>query len=275
MKKLSVQQSVRHALSAAVVAVTALSCLVSCSKPAPEVPMERSRVLIRLFSNLDRQESDEALKNIETYRNLDPTNMFLSEFEHLVRANGVVASAKVKLDAGDIEGALADLDAYCLKYGQDTVGSASDSKSADNNDPRRIVWDAKADVELLLEARRLNDRLLAAEFSDDLRAAATDLNAFAGKNTKLFPKLSAYAASKIKEADALAFTEKSDACVSLFQDALDASADGRKAEAAGRRSEAKTKNAEAATLAALLDLNADSAQRAGFEAWLLQNPANP
>ena len=275
MKKLAVQQSVRHALFAAVAAVTALSCLVSCSKPAPEVPMERSRVLIRLFSNLDRQESDEALKNIETYRNLDPTNMFLSDFEHLVRANGVVASAKAKLDVGEIEGALAYLDAYCLKYGQDTANTAPDSKSTENNDPRQIVWDAKASVELLLEAQRLNDRLLAAEFSDDLRAAATDLNAFAGKNTKLFPKLSAYAASKIKEADALASTEKSDACVALFQDALDASADARKAETAGRRGEAKTKNAEAATLAALLELNADSAQRAGFEAWLLQNPANP
>ena len=277
MKKLSVQQSVRHALSAAVAAVTALSCLVSCSKPAPEVPMERSRALIRLFTNLDRQENDEALKNIETYRNLDPTNMFLSDFEHLVRANGVVASAKAKLDEGDIEGALADLDAYCLKYGLDTAGSASDAnaKSKENNDPRQIVWDAKANVELLLEAQRLNDRLLAAEFSEDLRAAATDLNAFAGKNSKPFPKLSAYAASKIKEADALAITEKNDACVALFQDALDAYSDACKAGAEGRGKEAKAKVAEAATLAALLDLNADPAQRARFEAWLLQNPANP
>ena len=158
MKKLSEHPSVRQTLFAAVVVATALSCFVSCSKPAPEVPMERSRVLIRLFSNLDRQENDEALKNIETYRNLDPTNMFLSDFEHLVRANGVVASAKVKLDAGDIEGALVDLDAYCLKYGQDTVGTATDSKSKDNNDPRQIVWDAKANVELLLEAQRLNER---------------------------------------------------------------------------------------------------------------------
>ena len=275
MKKLSEHKSVRHALFAAVVAAAALSCLVSCSKPAPEVPMERSRVLIRLFGNLDRQDSDEALKDIETYRNLDPTNMFLSDFEHLVRANGVVASAKAKLDEGDIEGALADLDAYCLKFGQDTAVAATNTKSKDNNDPRQLVWDAKANVELLLEAQRLNDRLLAAEFSDDLRAAATDLNAFAGKNSKLFPKLSAYAASKIKEADALAVTEKNDACVALFQDALDAYAAGRKAGAEGRGREAKAKIAEAATLAALLELNADSAQRAGFEAWLLQNPANP
>ena len=275
MKKISEHPSVRPALFAAVAAAAALSCLVSCSKPAPEVPMERSRALIRLFTNLDRQENDEALKNIETYRNLDPTNMFLSDFEHLVRANSVVASAKAKLDEGDIEGALADLDAYCLKYGLDTAGSAQDAKSKDNNDPRQVVWDAKANVELLLEAQRLNDRLIAAEFSEDLRAAATDLNAFAGKNSKLFPKLSAYAASKIKEADALAVTEKNDACVALFQDALDAYSDACKAGAEGRGKEAKAKVAEAATLAALLDLNADPAQRAGFEAWLLQNPANP
>ena len=275
MKKISEHRSVRHALFAAVAAAVALSCIVSCSKPAPEVPMERSRVLIRLFGNLDRQESDEALKDIETYRNLDPTNMFLSDFEHLVRANGVVASAKAKLDEGDIEGALADLDAYCLKYGQDTANTAPDSKSKENNDPRQIVWDAKANVELLLEAQRLNDRLLAAEFSEDLRDAATDLNAFAGKNSKLFPKLPAYAASKLKEADALAVREKSDACVALFQDALDAVEAGRKAAAEGRRKEATAKYAEAAALTALLDMNVDPAQRAGFEAWLLQNPANP
>ena len=144
MKKLSEHKSVRYALFATVVAAAALSCLVSCSKPAPEVPMERSRVLIRLFGDLDRQDSDEALKDIETYRNLDPTNMFLSDFEHLVRANGVVASAKAKLDEGDIEGALADLDAYCLKFGQDTAGSAPNTKSKDNNDPRQVVWDASS-----------------------------------------------------------------------------------------------------------------------------------
>ena len=274
MKLFSEHPSVRQTLFAAVMVAAAFSCLVSCSKPPPEVPMERSRVLIRLFSNLDRQENDEALKNIETYRNLDPTNMFLADFEHLVRANGVVVSAKAKLDAGDIEGALADLDAYCLKYGQDSA-SGADPKDKDSNDPRQVVWDAKAGVELLLEAQRLNERLLAAEFSEDLRAAATDLNVFAGKNSKLFPKLSAYAASKIKEADALALMEKNDACVALFQDALDAYADGRKAASEGRRKEAVAKVAEAATLAALLEMNADPVQRAGFEAWLLQNPANP
>ena len=66
---------------------------------------------------------------------------------------------------------------------------------------------------------------------------------------------------KIKEADALATVEKKDACVALFQDSLDASADGRKAEAAA--------------LAALLEMNADSAQITGFETWLRRNPANP
>ena len=245
MKKLSVHQPVRHALFAAVAAGIALSCLVSCSKPAPEVPMERSRVLLRLFGNLELRENDEALKNIETYRNLDPTNLFLSDLEHIVRANGVIESARAKLEAGDVAGAADDLDAYCLKYG----------------DVSPSVTDAKAKVDLLREASRLNDKLLAAEFSEDLRAAAADLNTFAKNNAKLFPGLPAYAASKVKEADALAATEKSDACVALFQDALDAAAEGRKAEAAA--------------LTALLELNADPAQRAGFEDWLRNNPANP
>ena len=244
MKILSVHQTVRHALFTAVAAVAALSCLVSCSKPAPEVPMERSRVLLRLFDHLDREEYDDALKDIETYRNLDLTNLFLSELEHIVRANMVIASARAKFDAGDVAGAAADLDAYYLKYG----------------DVSPTVTDAKTKVDILLEAQRLNDKLLAAEFSEDLRAAATDLNAFAKANSKLFPKLPAYAAAKIKEADALAAMEKSDACVALFQDALEANANGRPDEAAA--------------LTALLELNADPAQRAGLENWLRRNPAN-
>jgi hypothetical protein len=84
---------------------------------------------------------------------------------------------------------------------------------------------------------------------------------FAKKNAKLFPNLSAYASSKIKEADKLAVVEKADACATLLQGAMDAAAAGRKAEAAA--------------LIALLELNADAAQLAGFEAWLRQRPANP
>ena len=207
--------------------------------------MERSRVLLRLFGNLDRQENDEALKNVETYRNLDPTNMFLSELEHTVRANSVLASAKAKLASNDFAGAAADLNAYCLKYG----------------DVSQAVTDAKTQVDLLLEAQRLNGKLLASEFSDDIRAAALDLDKFAKANSTLFPKLSAYASEKIEEADRRAVVEKDDACAALLLDAMDAAAAGRRAEAAA--------------LTAILELNADTAQLAGFEAWLRESPANP
>ena len=162
-----------------------------------------------------------------------------------VRSNSVIASAKAKLEAGDLAGAAADLDAYCLKYG----------------DINESVTDAKTKVDLLLEAQRLNGKLLAAEFSDDIRDAASDLDKFAKANSKLFPNLSAYASAMIKEADKLAVVEKADACAALLQDAMDAAAAGHRAEAAA--------------LTALLELNADAAQIAGFEAWLRSRPANP
>jgi hypothetical protein len=207
--------------------------------------MERSRALLEIFENLDRRNNDAALRNIDTYRSIDPTNMFLSDFEHIVRANSVIASAKARLDAGDIDGASAELDAYCLKYG----------------DVSTSVTDAKTQVDLLLEAQRLNEKMLAAEFSDDVRAAAADLSAFAKTNAKYFPKLPAYAAAMTKEAEARASVERADACAALMQDALDAAAAGRKNEAA--------------TLTALLEMNADAAQITGFEAWLRRRPANP
>ena len=245
MKTTSAHHNVRHALFTAILAGTAFSCLVSCSKPAPETPMERSRILLRLFGDLDRRDNAEALKSIETYRNLEPTDPFLPELEHIVRANSVITSAKAKLDAGDIEGAAADLNAYCLKYG----------------DVNKTVTDAKAKVDLLVEAQRLNEKMLAAKFSDDLRAAATQLEKFGKANSKLFPKLSAHAAAKIKEADKRAVVEKNDACAALLLDAMDAATAGRKAEAAA--------------MATLLELNADAAQLDGFKAWLRQRPANP
>lgn len=257
MKPSSAQHSVRHALFAAVLAGIALSCLASCSKSAPEAPMERSDVLMRLFGNLDRHENNEALKNVETYRSLDPTNLNLADLEYGIRTSSVISQAKAKLDAGDVAGAAADLNEYCRKYGKDP----GDADSAKKDDKDTAVLNAKASVDLLVEAQSLNEKMLQARFSDDVRAAATELSAFAKTNSKLFPKLSAYAASKIKEADARAAVEKSDACAALLQDALDTSAAGRKDEAA--------------VLTALLELNADSAQLAGFESWLSRKPANP
>ena len=245
MKTSSAHHIIRHALFTAILAGTAFSCLVSCSKPAPETPMERSRILLRLFGDLDRRDNAEALKSIETYHNLEPTDPFLPELEHIVRANSVIKSAKAKLDADDVAGAAADLDAYCLKYG----------------DVNKSVTDAKKKVDLLVEAQRLNEKLLAAEFSDDLRTAAIDLDKFGKANSKLFPQLSAHAAAKIKEADKRAVVEKNDACAALLLDAMDAAAAGRKAEAAA--------------LATLLELNADAAQLDGFKSWLRQRPVNP
>ena len=219
--------------------------------------MERSDVLMRLFGNLDRHENNEALKNVETYRSLDPTNLNLADLEYGIRTSSVISQAKAKLDAGDVAGAAADLNEYCRKYGKDP----GDADSAKKDDKDTAVLNAKASVDLLVEAQSLNEKMLQAQFSDDVRAAATELSAFAKTNSKLFPKLSAYAASKIREADARAAVEKSDACAALLQDALDTSAAGRKDEAA--------------VLTALLELNADSAQLAGFESWLSRKPANP
>ena len=248
MNIIATLQTARNAICPAILAAAVMSCLASCSRePTPAVPMERSRVLLRLFSSLDRDEYDEALKDIETYRNLDQTNLFLSDFEHLVRANRVIADAKVKLNAGDYAGAAADLDAYLLRYG----------------DVSKPVNAAKEQVDLLLEAKTLNDRLQAAEFSEDLRDAAVAMNEFAQRNAKLFPKLGAYAASKVKEADALAAVERQDACIAIFQDSMDARAAGR--------------TAEADALAALVEMNADSAQLSTFADWLKQgrNARNP
>ena len=55
MKLSATLQTVRNAICPAVLAAAAVSCLASCSgEPTPDVPMERSRVLLRLFSSAIR-----------------------------------------------------------------------------------------------------------------------------------------------------------------------------------------------------------------------------
>ena len=242
MNDFSAKHPVRCALFAALLAGTALSCLVSCSKPVPQTPMERSDVLLELFNNLDRKDNEKALKNIDAYRNLDQTNLFLSDFEHIVRANKVIGSVRARLDAGDIQGASEELNAFCVTYGD---ASPSISK-------------AKAEVDLLLKAQALNEKMLEARLSDDLRAAATELRTFARENFLIFPDndLYDYAKEQIREADVRYADENADACVAIFQDMLDA---------AGSKS---GDNGTAAVLATLLELNADPEQFAGFGAWL-------
>ena len=60
--------------------------------------MERSRVLLRLFGNLDRQENDEALKNIETYRAIqqqffrhEVKKKYIALLEHSGQGSGTIS----------------------------------------------------------------------------------------------------------------------------------------------------------------------------------------
>ena len=69
----------------------------ACSKPAPEPPRVRTELILEIFDSLQRKDYKNALAKIERLKELDPTNVFLSEFEHIERANIRIQEAEQAL----------------------------------------------------------------------------------------------------------------------------------------------------------------------------------
>lgn len=59
----------------------------SCGKSAPEPPRMRTELVLEIFDSLQRKDHKNTLAKIERLKELDKTNVFLSEFEHIERAN--------------------------------------------------------------------------------------------------------------------------------------------------------------------------------------------
>ena len=72
-----------------------------CGKPAPEPPRVRTELVLEIFDSLQRKDHKNALAKIERLKELDPTNVFLSEFEHIERANIRIQEAEEALLRND------------------------------------------------------------------------------------------------------------------------------------------------------------------------------
>ena len=83
------------------IAILSAVILCGCSKPAPEPPRVRTELVLEIFGSLQRKDHRNALAKIERLKQLDPTNVFLSEFEHIERANIRIQEAEQALLRND------------------------------------------------------------------------------------------------------------------------------------------------------------------------------
>ena len=65
----------------------ALSLFCSCGKEAPDPPRVRAALVLDIFDSVRRGDHKDALAKIRRYKDLDKTNVFISEFENIELAN--------------------------------------------------------------------------------------------------------------------------------------------------------------------------------------------
>lgn len=68
-------------------AFSALSLFCSCGKQAPDPPRVRAGLVLDIFDSVRRGDHKDALAKIRRYKDLDKTNVFISEFENIELAN--------------------------------------------------------------------------------------------------------------------------------------------------------------------------------------------
>ena len=104
--------------SAVLIISSAISAGCSKKMEAPEPPTARSRLVLELFSALDRKDHDSALGKIERLRKLDSGNLFLASLEMKEKNNAMIAGIQALLDDGKTEDAINMTNDYMLKHGR-------------------------------------------------------------------------------------------------------------------------------------------------------------
>ena len=148
--------------------VVSAAVLCGCGKRAPEPPKVRTGLVLDIFDSVQRGDHRGALAQIRRYKELDRTNVFISEFENIELANIRLAEAEAALKRQD---------------------QAAAEKAIREVGPIPELTKAAQDLQLLAELEMLAYRIEQPENSMEL---ARNLELFRQK-AKAFPASRAFA----------------------------------------------------------------------------------
>ncbi len=172
--------------------------LSGCGKKPEDPPRVRISLVMEIFDAVDRNDHAAALEKIRRLQELDKTNVFISEFESLERANLLLHQAQKKLLSGDRRGAEL-LIAEAIRQGG--VHAADSGKS----------------IYAVTRLEDLAEKIRNAKTSDELEQSMEQFLKIAcqlNNSGKLIP----YAKERLKEVPKLKFRENK---ISLFDMAAD------------------------------------------------------
>lgn len=167
-------------------AALALGLFCACGKKAPEPPKVRTVLVLDIFDSVRRGDHRGALAQIRRYKELDKTNVFISEFENIEMANIRLMEAESALKRQDQAAA-----EKAIREAIRVIG------------PIPELTKAAQDLQQLAELEMLAYRIEQPENSTEL---ARNLELFREK-AKAFPESRAFAG----------FTEKRKALVRLLK----------------------------------------------------------
>ncbi len=144
----------------------------ACGKKAPEPPKIRTALVLDIFDSVKRGDHRSALAQIRRYKELDKTNVFISEFENIEMANLRLAEAGKALARQD--------QAAAEKAIREAIRAIG---------PIPELLKASQDLQLLAELEMLAYRIEQPENSAEL---ARNLKLFREK-AKAFPESRAFA----------------------------------------------------------------------------------
>ena len=98
------------------VALTAAAILAGCDREHPAPPTERNELVLRFFENLEKGNTDAAIRQGRKLMALDPANDFIIKLVEVLESNAAIAAAQQKVDAGDIDSAVDILTDNIRKY---------------------------------------------------------------------------------------------------------------------------------------------------------------
>lgn len=113
--------------------------LTGCDREHPAPPSERNELVLRFFENLEKGNTDAAIRQGRKIVALDPANDFIIHLLEIQESNAAISAAQKKLDAGDVDGAVDIITSGIRKYPENRTLPQIRSKLRQLKHARKLI----------------------------------------------------------------------------------------------------------------------------------------